>query len=277
MNILKTYLLLFLLTLGGTITVVAQDEATEEEERPKFITVTRMHWNMDQEDYDLDDWKAVEKEYLDKVVAKNDLIQGASFYMHQFTEDNTELLYVQVFNSWNDIHDAADKSGELSMEAWPDEDARKAYFKKRMSFYSIEHSDEIYATMDGRKALAEKPENDMTLYLQVRHFAFPEDGTQEEWEELNKAYLENIVYKNEYIKGYYPHQHYYGADRTEFLEAFYVDSLADLDKMLDNMGTLAKEAWPDDEKREEMGKNMSKYYSGKHGDFIYTYVSGLTK
>lgn len=277
MKLLKTYLLLFLLTLGGTMNVMSQEEAKEEERKAKYVVVTTMHWNMENEDFSMDEWKATEKEYLDKVVSKNDLIMGASFYMHQFTEDNTELLYVQVYSSWNDIHDAGDRNGELAAEAWPDEDARKAFFEKRMNYYALEHSDEIYATMKGAKFLAEKPEKDMTLYLRRSHFAFPEDGSMEEWEELNNAYLENVVHKNEYVKGYYPNRHYYGADRTEFAEAFYVESLADLDKMLDNMGVLAKEAWPDDEKRKEMAKKRNKYYSGKHGDYIYTYIAGLSK
>ena len=75
--------------------------AQGEEERPEFIVATTMHWNMDQEDYSFDEWKAVEKEYLDKVVMKNELIAGASFFMHKFTEDNSEIMYVQVFNTWN--------------------------------------------------------------------------------------------------------------------------------------------------------------------------------
>lgn len=259
--------------LSFSVSVFAQDE----EKRPEFITVTTMHWNMEQEDYSLDEWKAVEKEYLDKVVMKNELIAGASFYMHRFTEDNTELLYVQTFNSWNDIHDAAERSGELAKEAWPDKAEREAFFKKRMDYYSVEHSDEIYATMDGAKPLAEMPTKDLVLYLQVRHFAYPEDGTYEEWNELNKEYLEKVVHKNEYIKGYYPNEHYYGADRTEYIEAYYVESLADLDKMLDKLDELPKEAWPDEAARKEMGKKMSKYYTGTHSDFIYTYVSGLSK
>lgn len=256
-----------------SLSVFAQDE----QERPEFIVVTTMHWNMDQEDYDYDEWKAVEKEYLDKVVMKNEHISGASFFMHRFTEDNSELLYVQVFNSWNDIHDAADRNGELAKDAWPDDDDRKAFFEKRLNYYSPQHSDEIYATMDGAKVLAEMPDKDMLLYLQIRHFAYPEDGTYDEWEKLNNEYLEKVVHKNEYIKGYYPSQHYYGADRTEFLEAFYVEDLADLDKMLKRLNELPAEAWPDKAAREEMGEKMSKYYTGIHSDFIYTYVSGLSK
>ena len=98
--------ILLLLVCCLPVSIVAQ----EEDKRPEFITVTRMHWNMDQEDYDYDQWKAIEQEYLDKVVMKNEHIEGASFFMHRFTEDNSELLYVQVFNNWNDIHDAADRS-----------------------------------------------------------------------------------------------------------------------------------------------------------------------
>ena len=131
--------------------------------------------------------------------------------------------------------------------------------------------------MDGAKPFAEKPTKDLVLYLQVRHFAFPEDGTYEEWNNLNQEYLEKVVYKNNYIKGYYPNEHYYGADRTEFVEAFYVDSLADLDKMLKNLNELSKEAWSDEAARKEMGKKMGKYYTGTHSDFIYTYVSELSK
>lgn len=263
-------LALVLFTCNGLI-------AQEEDKRPEFIVVTTMHWNMDKEDGNFDDWKAVEKEYLDKVVMKNELIAGASFFTHLFTEDNSELMYVQVYNNWNDIHDAAERSNELAKEAWPDEEGRKAFFKKRMSFYAQEHSDEIYATMDGAKHMAEAPTKDMVLYLQKRHFAFPEDGSGSEWEDLNKKYLENIVYKNEYAKAYYPSQHYYGADRTQFNEAIYVDSLADLEKMLDRNGELMKEAWPDDAAREEMGKKMSKYFTGIHSDYIYNYVFGLSK
>jgi hypothetical protein len=273
MKTLKNYTILFLIVICFPGNLLAQ----EEQKRPEFIVVTTMHWNMDQEDYDYDEWKAMEKEYLDKVVMKNELIAGASYFMHKFTEDNSELLYVQAFNTWNDIHEAAERSGELAEEAWPDEAARNAFFEKRNEYYSGKHSDEIYATMDGAKVLAEMPTKDMILYLQVRHFAYPKDGTYKEWEELNNEYLEKVVHKNEYIKGYYPSEHYYGADRTEYLEAFYVDSLADLDKMLDNLGKLSKEAWPDEAARKEMGKKMGKYYTGIHSDFIYTYVSGLSK
>ena len=273
MKTFKNYLAILLMLICSLPNLMAQ----EEEKRPEFLVATTMHWNMDLEDYDYDEWKATEKEYLDKVVMKNELIAGASFFMHKFTEDNSEIMYVQAFNTWNDIHEAAKRNGELEQEAWPDEDARKAFLIKRNKYYSIDHSDEIYATLDGAKQISEMPTKDMILYLRVRHFSGYEDGTYDEWSELNKNYLEKVVHKNEYVKAYYPNEHYYGADRTEFTEAFYVDSLADLDKMLDNLDQLAEEAWPDESARNEMFKKMSKYYTGIHSDYIYTYISGLSK
>lgn len=273
MKTLKNYAIFFLIVICFPGNLLAQ----EEQKRPEYITVTKMHWDMDQEDYDYDEWKAMEKEYLDKVVMKNELIAGASFFIHKFTADNTEVVYVQVFNTWNDIDAAAKRNGELAKEAWPDEDARGAFIKKRMAYYAMEHSDEIYATLDGAKVLTEMPTKDMTLYLRISHYSSSEDGSWKEWSELRNGFVENVINKNEYIKGYYPSEHHYGADRTEFVEAFYVDSVADLDKMFDRNVELRNEAWPDKSTRQELGKKMGKYFTGIHSDFIYTYVSGLSK
>jgi hypothetical protein len=78
----------------------------------KYYVVTTMHWNMDMEDFDMDTWKATEKEYLDKVISKNDDILVASFYMHHTTPDNTEILYIQGYESWDAIHSSGEKNEE---------------------------------------------------------------------------------------------------------------------------------------------------------------------
>lgn len=257
----------------SSTSIFAQEE---EQERPEFVAVTTMHWNMDMDDFDMDTWKSVEKEYMDKVTKKNEYLAGASIFLHQLTPDNTELLYVQVYMNWADIEKAADRNGELAKEAWPDDDARKAYFKKRNAYYSLEHSDEIYATMAGAKIIENKNE-DMILYIRKSHFDFPEDGSQKEFDELNKEYLENIVYKNEYVQGYYPSAHAYGSDRTEFIEAYYLNSFADLDKMFKRSDELAKEVWPDDAERKARGKKSGRYFTGVHGDFVYSVIPELSK
>ncbi len=249
--------------------------AQEEQKRPMYVVATTMYWNMD---YEGDgDWKAIEKEYMDKVTKKNEHIMSARFYTHLLTENSTELMYVQTFASWEDIDKAGDRDAELAKEAWPEEEARKAFLKSKNAFYSINHSDEIYATLPGAKVMTEAPTKDMILYLRKNHFAFPKDGTMKEYNELSKEYVDNVFKKNEFIKGYYPNMHAWGADRTEFVEAFLLDSLDDLNDMLKRNGELTKEHWADEDKRKEFWKNSSKYFTGVHGDYVYTMVHGISE
>ncbi len=266
-------ILAMLLLLIPTI-FFAQEEAPKG---PEFIAVTTMHWNMDIEDFDMETWKSIEKEFLDKVTMKNEFIMGASTYLHLFTADNTELIYVQTFASWDDMGKFGDRNAELIKEAWPDETARKDFMKKRMAYYANEHSDEIYATMPGVKFMTEKPTKDMVTYVRKNHFSFPEDGTQKEFMALKKEGFDAIINKNEHIKAYYPHVHAWGSDRTEYLEAFFLDSMADLDKMYDRNSELMKEAFPDEEARKAKGKAWGNYFTGVHGDYLYTWIHSLSK
>ncbi len=251
--------------------IFAQDEA----KRPMYVVATTLYWNMD---YDGDgDWKAIEKEYMDKVIKKNEHIMSARFYTHLMTENSTELMYVRTFASWEDIDKAGDRNAELEKEAWPDEAERKAFLKSRNAFYSNQHSDEIYATLPGAKNMTEAPTKDMILYLRKSHLAYPEDGSMEEYSALSKEYQENVLMKNDYIKGYYPNRHTWGADGTEFVEAFLLESMDDLDDMLKKNGELFREHWADEDKRKEYWKNSNKYFTGVHGDYLYTMVHGISE
>ena len=249
----------------------------ETPKRPMYITVTTMHWNMDNEDFSMKDWIATEKEYLEKVTMKNDLVMSTSYYTHRYTADNRELILVRTFASWEDIDKAGKRDGELIEAAWPDEKVREAFFKKVDNFYSPFHSDEIYATMSGAKVMTEAPGDDMILYVRKSHFANPENGTLKEFKELRDGYLKNVIHKNELIKGYYPNNHAWGSDKTEYVEAFMVNSMADLDNLTKRNNELAKAAWPNEATRKERGKNSSKYFTGVHGDYVYTLVEELVK
>lgn len=260
--------------LLSTTTIFAQDDAPE---RPAFITVTTNHWNMDLVDFEMDEWKAIEKEYLEKVTKKNEFIMGSHVYLHNMTPDNTEFLTVQTFASWEDIGKFADRSGELEKEAWPDEAEREAFLKNQNSYYANEHSDEIYVPISGTKLMAEKPTKDMVLYVRKSHFAFPEDGSMEEFKELRMTGNAALVQKNEHVKAYYPNVHAWGSDKTEFIEAFFLDSISDLDKMFDRNDELMKEAFPDTEENKAKGKKWSSYFTGVHGDYLYTYIHDLSK
>ena len=262
------------LLLFSTTTILAQDDAPK---RPEFVTVTTNHWNMDKENFKMSEWKAAEKEYLEKVTMKNEFIMSASVYLHNMTADNTEFLTVQTFASWEDIGKFGKRSGELEKEAWPDESKRKAFLKNLGSYYANEHSDEIYAPIPGAKFMAEKPTKDMVLYVRKSHFAFPEDGTNEEFKKLRMEANAAIVQKNEYVKAYYPNVHAWGSDKTEFLEAYYIDSVSDLDKMFDRDDELMKATYPDNEASKAKGKAWGKYFTGVHGDYLYTFLHELSK
>jgi len=197
--------------------------------------------------------------------------------MHRYTADNTELIYVRTYASWEDIDKATDRDDELAKEAWPDEEARDAFFDKQSAYYDDYHSDEIYATMSGAKLMTEAPGDDMILYVRKSHFAYPDDGNMDEFTELRDEYTENVIHKNELVKAYYPSAHAWGSDRTEYVEAFLLNSMADLDKMFERTGELMEAHWPDEAAREEINKKAGKYFTGVHGDYIYTFVEQLSK
>jgi len=271
---IKLFMAIAMTLLLFSSTLFAQDDAPT---RPMYVSVTTMHWNMDNDDFDMEEWIAVEKEFLDKVTSKNEHVMGAGVYMHRYTADNRELLYIRTYASWEDIDKAGTRDGELAKEAWPDEEARDAFYDKQAGYYSDFHSDEIYATMSGAKLMTEAPGDDMIMYVRKSHFAYPDDGTMEEFKALRSEFTENVIHKNEYIKAYYPNAHFWGSDRTEFVEAFMVNSMDDLDDMLTRTGELVKEHWPDEEARKGMNEKSGKYFTGVHGDYIYSLVKELSK
>lgn len=248
-----------------------------QEEKSYLVTVVKLHWNMNLENFSMDEWKAVEKEYLDKVVKKNEFIIGQEILMHHYTADNTELLLVTTYENWGAIEKAGDRNDELVKAAWSDEKGRKAFFEKRTKYYARHHSDEIYATMPGGKLPKGNFDKDMVYYVRVGHFAYPKDGTEKEFNELSKQYFDAVINKNDLIKAYYPNRHAWGADNTEFTEVYVVESLADLENALNKSRDLFRAAWTDDAKRKAFGDKMDKYDTGVHGDYIYKSVHELTK
>jgi hypothetical protein len=256
--------------IGITGSAIAQ-------ERPVYLTVTTVHWNLENENFSMDEWKAVEKEYFDKVTMKNEFIVSATVLNHYFTEDNTEIKFVTGYSSWENILKAQDRSDALIKEGWPDEKARDAFFKKQSAYYNNMHSDEIYSTLEGAKLLAEKPTKPMVYYIRISDRAFPEDGKTEEIQAMRKEYKENVIDKNQYIKGYYPSRHACGSDGRDFIEATVVESLGDLQLSMEESQKLVKAHWPDEKKADEFFDKMDKYETGFHADYIFRHVPELSK
>ncbi len=246
-----------------------------EAKTAKYYTVTTMHFNMDNNSDAK--WEDVEKEYLNKVTMKNEYVMGAGFYTHLYTSNSTDVKYVQVYASWEDIDKAGARNGELEKAAWPDETARTAFLKKQGDFYRAKHSDEIYSVLPGSKPLAESLTGDMILYVRTSHYAYPEDAPDGEFVKLRKEYIENVINKNEIIKGYYPHRHFWGQNSTDFVEAFFVDSMDALNKMGDRNGELIGAHWTDADARKGYFQKLNKYFTGVHGDEVYTAIAGLRK
>lgn len=261
---------LILLSILTTSILQAQDET-------RIIVVTTAHWNHHLEDFKMDEWKTIEKEHFDNVTMKNEFIESSNVLMHYFTADNSEIKFVNVYTSWENIEKAAKRSNELAEAAWPDETTRDAFFKKQGKYYSNMHSDEIYSTVKGSIFMKEKATEPMVFYVRKSHMAFPEDGKTEDIIAMRDEFVANVIAKNDIIKAYYPHRHYWGSDSRDFIEAFVVESLADVETALDKNAELTKAHWPDEDKRKEFFTKMDKYYTGWHADYLYRHVPELNK
>jgi hypothetical protein len=88
------------------------------------------------------------KEYFEKVIAKNPYVKHYSLLRHAWGSVGGSFVVVQEYASWGDIEKAADAMKKLEEAAWPDENARMAFFKKFSSYQDGHHSDEIYTPLE---------------------------------------------------------------------------------------------------------------------------------
>ena len=243
-----------------------QEQAKEEFE-PVIMTATTVHKSTDP-NVDFTDWLKTEKEYFDKVTSKNDLIIGSGFYPHYFTPDNTEIVLVSVYKTWEDIDKANEISTKLIEEAWPDEAGRKAFFEKQSSYYGPKHSDEIYQST--QYAIPVTTDSNEPLIYYVKRNTLGRGGSE------FKDYFENITQKNKFVKGYFTYRHLYGSDSRDALEVFVFDKLGDVEDSFDENARLEKEYWADEAEAKEFFDGYNKMFT-KHGDYIYHNVPELHK
>jgi len=250
-----------------------------QEEPQLYVNVTTMYWNMDLEDFSMDEWKSVEMEYHEKVTMKNEQILSTTVLQHHFTGNSSEVLFVTVYPSWSAIEEATTRNTELEKDAWPDEKIRKSFLLKQAKFYNKKHSDEIYRTIPGAKIL-EETDLPLLYYVRTSYFAYPEESDSaisDEFMSMLHEYNEVVTHKNEHYLGYYPQVHFYGADRTEFVEVFIAETLAEIEKGISMQGKLHREHWKGEERMEVYNQVMDKYLTGIHGDRIFSSVPELHK
>lgn len=241
---------------------------------PQFLILTRFHFNP-QSDFTVEQWKAHEKEYFDKVTKKNDLIVGTNVLMHFYTNDNSEVMFATTYRTWDDIAKADARNEELAKAAWPDEAKRKIFFDKQRSFYTSEHSDEIRSILPNTKPLIADTEH--IYYVRTSRRLFPEGTKPEDFTAAMNEYTQNVTLKNNLLKGYYPSRHLWGADSREYIEAFVFASLSDMEQAVKENEKLVAAHWPDEAKRKEFMAKFDKYFENWHGDALYKHVPELRK
>ncbi|QQY83266.1 hypothetical protein JJL45_04560 [Tamlana sp. s12] len=252
-----------------------QAEATPNQ-KTTYLTVTKLHWNMDMKDFDMDTWKSIEKEYLNKVVRKNEHILSASYYLHQMTPDSRDVLYVQSFASWNDIEKSWSRSAALEKEAWTNEKHLKEFRGKKNAYFDMDHSDEIYVVLPHTKPLNSKGK-DMICYIRTNHMLPIERGSTDEIRGLITDHFDKMIKDNHLIKGYYTFRHAWGSDGSEMVEAYFFDSMTDMDSMFEGMSALEKKMWPNEKERKDRIEKFKKYFTPVHGDAVFKYIADLSK
>ena len=239
----------------------------DEDFSPAYILLTTMHWNADYV-IDFDEWKQTEQEYFDKVTSKNKHILGAGVYTHMITPDDSEVIFSTVYSSLAGMEKAEEESYKLIDKAWPNEEEREAYFEKQSSFYTGVHSDEIVTSLPFQKDLVSNSTAPLVYWVRKNKTGNAGSGYKE--------FFDNIIMKNEYVKGYYTHKHRFGPNSTDATEIAVFENLADFEAAFIENDRLVNEYWSDKNEQEVFFKEFGKIFSG-HGDFIYQNVPDLSK
>ena len=262
----------FLLTISTF--AFSQNEAAQsqdQEYQPVYITMTTTHWSGNP-DTDFSDWLETEKKYFDNVTMKNDLILSSGVYTHYFTADNSEIVLVNVYKSWEDIEKANEVNQKLIEEAWPNEDERQAFFDKQASYYEPDHNDEIYQSMEWM--IPESASNESRIfYVRTSELAMNGEGSPEKF----KEYFDKVTKKSKKLKGYYTHRHLWGTNSREFSEVFVFDKLGEIEDFFDESEELTSASWTDEKERTTFMDDMNKLFTGRHADYVYRNVPELMK
>lgn len=262
----KAFLIMVICAFFSTITFNAQNEQ-EEEFRPAIIVISTFHL-VDDSEKDFTEWKDVEQEYFDKITSKNEFILGSGVYTHIISPDDSEVLFVNVYGSWEDIEYGKQRTEELIEDGWPFENERDDFFAKQNSFYNGSRQDEIAISLPFQKDLITNSTEPLYYYVRKNKTGSGGSGYDE--------FFDNVIMKNDYIKGYYTYKQLYGNNTQDAVETAIFESLADFEASYDESVRLAKEHWSDEEERKAFFKEFRKIFNG-HGDYIYQNVPSMAK
>ena len=237
-----------------------------------------MHRNLNFKNATFDKWLELEKNYLDKVIRKNEYILQRDVFGHYMTEDNTEVLFVQLYKRFEDIEKAENRNTELEKEGWSEVKKSQDYFDYMGQYFDNKKSTEIFITVPGIKEDSSVVGKSLFYQLRVNHLAFPKGGTEAEFSKLNEEFLKKAVYNNKYIKEYYPFVQVLGSDKRQYIEVTAVESLGELENAFKEIDEFLYEPKAGDEAKHKIFiESYFKYFSGFHADYIYKSVPELRK
>jgi hypothetical protein len=72
-------------------------------------------------------------------------------------------------------------------------------------------------------------------------------------------------------------RHAWGSDNREFVHVYVVESLCDVGEMNQSTGGLVQAAWPDEAARSAFFEKYDKYFTGRHGDYIFSSIPEVAK
>jgi hypothetical protein len=106
-----------------------------------YVRTSHTAWPEDGEDKEIMDMHA---EYTKQVIHMNPLLLAYYPYMHYYGADSRDFVEVFVVKSLADIENSAEINNELVEAHWPDEDKRKAFFKRFDQYQTGWHADRIF-------------------------------------------------------------------------------------------------------------------------------------
>ena len=147
---MKKLNILALSTLLAAACVTSSSAVAQEAPAVSYIAQTTAKFVMP-EGTTRADVQGAFQEYYDKVISKSKLVKHYSMYIHAWGSLGGSYVTSMEFEKWEDLGKFNEEFDELAKAAWPDETARKAFFKKMGSYSDMHHSDEIYTVMNSMR------------------------------------------------------------------------------------------------------------------------------
>ncbi|MEN8188041.1 MAG: hypothetical protein ABFR05_13020 [Bacteroidota bacterium] len=252
--------------------IIAQSQ--KDDFKPYYITVTKLHGSGT---IDMDAWKKVEQEFFDKITSKIDLIKGHEVLVNYDNNHFSEVIFINRFESWNDIEKTKKLILERIENVWPDKDLRASFFENQNNLYDFNYSNAIYVSTEMAKYISKEDINKQKtpLYYYIitsKLSSYSGDDSLEAY----RDYVKGITYKNPYIKAYLTQKQYFGSDSRNFVEVYVANSYEELQESFKKDKELLDRMFSNEKNKEAF---IDTYFKGidRQENAIYTNIPSMSK